>query len=48
MIDRESRNKLAEEVRHFVEGFNTNFEYDDVVSEIKTEDIGVIEVRENI
>jgi len=48
MIDRESRNKLAEEVRHFVEGFNTNFAYDDIVYNINTKDICVIEIRDNI
>jgi len=48
MIDRNARNKLAEEVRHFMGCFKTNFEYDDAAFDINTKDRGVIEIRQNI
>ena len=48
MIDRIARNKLAEEIRHFLGCFKDNFEYDDAVFDIKTEDYGVIDIRQNI
>lgn len=41
MIDRKARNKLAEEIRHFVECFTDNFEFDDAIFELETEDRGV-------
>jgi len=44
MIDRQARDKLAEEIRHFVVGFTDNFEFDDAVSNIDTKDRGVQEV----
>lgn len=48
MIDHIARNKLAEEIRHFIGCFKDNFEYDDVVFDIKTKDAGVIEIRQNV
>lgn len=44
MIDRQARDKLAEEIRHFVECFTDNFEFDDVALKINTKDRGVNEV----
>jgi hypothetical protein len=41
MIDRKARNRLAEEIRHFVECFTDNFEFDDAIFELETEDHGV-------
>lgn len=48
MIDRVARNKLAEEIRHFIGGFKDNFEYDDAVFDIRTKDSGVIEIIQNV
>lgn len=48
MIDRHARNKLAEEIRHFVECFTDNFQFDDAAWEIKTNDRGVTAVYEAI
>lgn len=48
MIDRNARNKLAEEVRHFIGCFTDNFEYDDAVFDIDTKDQGVTEIYQNI
>lgn len=45
MVDREARNKLAEQIRHFVVGLKDNFEFDDVVFAIKTHDLTIIEIR---
>jgi hypothetical protein len=44
MIDRQARDKLAEEMRHFVLGFTDNFEFDDAALNIDTKDRGVQEV----
>lgn len=41
MIDTRARNKLAEELRHFMECFSTNYQFDDAIFEIKTKDQGV-------
>jgi len=48
MIDRASRNKLAEVIRHFIGRFKDNFEYDDAAFDINTKDKGVIEIRDNV
>jgi hypothetical protein len=48
MIDRQARDKLAEEIRHFVECFTDNFQFDDAVWEIETKDRGVTEIYEAI
>ena len=48
MIDRIARNRFSEELRHFVGCFKDNFEFDDAVFEIKTMDVGVIEIRQNV
>ncbi len=48
MIDRKARNKLAEEIRHFMGCFTDNFEYDDAVFDIDSDDRGVIEVRQQV
>ena len=48
MTDRNSRNKHAEEIRHFIGCFKDNFEYDAAVFDIDTKDPGVIEIRQNI
>ena len=46
MIDRQARDKLAEEIRHFVECFTDNFQFDDAAWEIETKDRGVTEIYE--
>jgi len=48
MIDRESRNLLAEQIRHFVAGLNDNYKFDDVVFDIKTNDTAVKEIRNQL
>lgn len=48
MVDRQARNKLAEEVRHFVGGFTINFDYDDAAFDIDTKDKGVIDIRDEV
>ena len=48
MIDRKARNKLAEEVRHFVECFKDNFEFNDAIFELETEDRGVNAIYDEI
>lgn len=48
MIDRNARNKLAEEIRHFIDRFKDNFEFNDAVFDIDTKDPGVIEIRQAI
>jgi hypothetical protein len=48
MIDHRARNRLAEEIRHFIGCFKDNFEYDDAVFDIDTRDLGVIEIRQSI
>jgi len=48
MIDREARNRMAEEIRHFYACLTSNFEFDDTIFEIKTEDRGVIEIRDQL
>ncbi len=48
MIDRNARNKLAEEIRHFINCFKDNFEYDNAAFDIKTKDPGVIDIRQNV
>jgi hypothetical protein len=44
MIDRQARNRLAEEIRHFIECFTDNFQFDDVAWKIETKDRGVTEI----
>jgi hypothetical protein len=44
MIDRQARNRLAEEIRHFVECFTDNFQFDDAAWKIETKDRGVTEI----
>jgi hypothetical protein len=46
MIDREARNKLAEQIRHFVAGLKDNIEFDDAVWSIRTKDRGAVRIRE--
>jgi len=41
MIDTYARNKLAEKLRHLIEGFSTNYQFDDAVFEIKSNDRGI-------
>jgi len=48
MIDREARNKLAEEIRHFLTGLSDNIDFDKAAFEIKTEDKTVLEIREQM
>ena len=48
MIDRQARNKLAQEIRHFVECFTDNFQFDDAVWNIKTKDRGVTAIYDDI
>lgn len=48
MIDRKARNLLAEQIRHFVTGLSDNFEFDDVVFAIKTDDLAVREIRKQL
>ncbi len=48
MIDRNARNNMAEEVRHFVECFTDNFEFDDAVFEIDTKDRGVNAIYDEV
>jgi hypothetical protein len=45
MIDRPARNKLAEEIRHFVAGLTDNFVFDNRVFAIQSQDAGVINIR---
>lgn len=44
MIDRQARDKLAEELRRFIGCFTDNFQFDDAAWEIDTKDRGVHEV----
>jgi hypothetical protein len=46
MIDRQARDKLAEEIRHFVECFTDNFQFDNAALEIEMKDRGVSEIYE--
>lgn len=48
MIDREARNKLAEQIRHFVAGLKDNFEFDDSVWSIRTKDVGAARIRQEM
>jgi len=48
MIDHKARDKLAEEIRHFMGCFTDNYKYDDAAFDIDTDDRGVNEVYENI
>ena len=48
MVDRKARNLLAEQIRHFVAGLSDNFEFDDVVFAIKTDDLAVREIRKQL
>lgn len=48
MIDRNSRNKLAEEIRHFVGCFTDNFDFDDAIFEIETKDRGVNAIYDEV
>lgn len=45
MVDRDARNKLAEEIRHFVAGLRDNFEFDRSVWSIQTKDAAVVRIR---
>lgn len=45
VIDRDARDRLAEEIRHFVAGLKDNFEFDDAVWSIRSSDVGVVRVR---
>lgn len=48
MIDRQARDRLAEEIRHFVGCFTDNFQFDDAVSKIRSKDRGVTAIYEAI
>ena len=48
MVDRQARNTLAEHIRHFLAGLTDNFQFDDVVFNIKTNDIAVVEIRKQM
>jgi len=48
MIDREARNTLAEQIRHFLAGLSDNFKFDDIVFDIKTNDVAVLEMRKQL
>ena len=48
MIDRDARDKLAEQIRHFVVEISDNFKFDDIVFDIKTDDIAVQEIRNQL
>jgi hypothetical protein len=48
MIDRRARNRLAEEIRHFVAGLTDNFTFDDRVFNIRTKDSGVLTIRDEM
>lgn len=48
MIDREARTILAEQLRHFIVGLTDNFKFDDVVFDIKTNDLAVREIRKQV
>jgi len=41
MVDRVARNKMAEEMRHFYSCLTTNFEFDDFVFDLETDDPAV-------
>ncbi len=45
MVDRLARNKMSEEIGHFVAGLTNNFVFDDRVFNIETQDAGVINIR---
>lgn len=45
MIDRKARDSLAEQIRYFLAGLSDNFRFDDVVFDIKTKDLAVVEIR---
>lgn len=44
MIDRQARDKLAQAIRHFIECFTDNMEFDDAAWEIETKDRAVNEI----
>lgn len=48
MIDRSSRNILAEQIRHFLSGLSDNMEFDDKVFAIKSDDVAVVEIRDQL
>ena len=48
MVDREARNKLAEAIRHLVTGLKDNFEFDTLVWSIRTKDVGVTRIRQEM
>lgn len=48
MIDREARNKLAEEIRRFLSCLTDNIQFDDAIFEIKTNDKAVTEIRDQM
>ena len=48
MLDREARNILTEQIRHFIAGLSDNFKFDDVIFDIKTNDLAVIEIRKQL
>ena len=48
MIDKYSRKKLAEALRHFLGGFRTNFEYDDIAFDLPSRDHAVNDIIEQV
>lgn len=45
MIDRQARNMLAGQIRHFLVGLSDNFKFDKIVFDIRTRDNSVKEIR---
>ncbi len=45
MVDREARNKLAEQIRYFLSCLTDNFQFDDEIFKIETDDVAVTEIR---
>lgn len=45
-VDRAARTRLTESLRHYVAKQTTNFEFDDAMFDIRTEDRGVIAIRD--
>jgi len=45
MVDREARNKLAEQIRYFLSCLTDNYQFDDAIFEINKNDVAVTEIR---
>ena len=48
MIDRSARNSMAEAARFYLAGFLTNFEFNDAIFDLKTDDPAIKAIRQQL